>query len=244
MARASAQRQPATAQERSAARRNLSRIVAGAALRSSFRRRSSGGGASIRSAACSRTSLSAGAAARRIPSFPGSRGRPGGAARRLAPRPPSRWRRWTGGCRFPDRRARAARSNSRAPARMRHCDGIGDSASAATSSAGPARNSTSAGRRICTRPPPSRRVPPAQRVRAVRATDAKGHQRAAVIQVDADPVPAHRLGVEVFARPFMIQPRLAGHCVLARRADERAATRADAARCSSSWRPAPPAPCG
>src|SRR6266404_60126 len=41
------------------------------------------------------------------------------------------------------------------------------------------------------------------------AADAEGHQRRAVIQIDADPVPTHGLTVEVLTGPFVIEPSLA-----------------------------------
>src|SRR5260370_7555871 len=44
-------------------------------------------------------------------------------------------------------------------------------------------------------------------------TDAEVHQRRAVIQIDADPVPTHGLTVQVLAGPFVIEPGLADHLV-------------------------------
>jgi hypothetical protein len=38
----------------------------------------------------------------------------------------------------------------------------------------------------------------------------EGHQRAASVQIDADPVPALRVSRQQFARPFMIEPGFAG----------------------------------
>ena len=39
---------------------------------------------------------------------------------------------------------------------------------------------------------------------------AKRHERAAIVQVDADPVPATCVGGKRFARPFVIEPGNAG----------------------------------
>src|SRR5882757_4652810 len=50
---------------------------------------------------------------------------------------------------------------------------------------------------------------------ALRTADTEGHQRRAVVQTDADPVPAHRLAVQVLARPFVVEPSLAGNAVRA-----------------------------
>ena len=43
------------------------------------------------------------------------------------------------------------------------------------------------------------------------AAQAKRGERAAVREVHADPVPAHRLGVQQFLAPFMVQPGGALH---------------------------------
>src|ERR1700730_5005174 len=50
---------------------------------------------------------------------------------------------------------------------------------------------------------------------ALSAADTKGHQRRAVIQIDADPVPTHGLAVQVLAGPFVIEPSLAGYAIRA-----------------------------
>src|SRR5271154_1111036 len=39
----------------------------------------------------------------------------------------------------------------------------------------------------------------------------KGHQCAAVVQVDADPVPPRRLRVQIFTGPFVVEPGLTDH---------------------------------
>src|SRR5258708_17861749 len=44
---------------------------------------------------------------------------------------------------------------------------------------------------------------------AFSAADAESHQRSAVIEIDADPVPTDGLTVQVFAGPFVIEPSLA-----------------------------------
>ena len=47
---------------------------------------------------------------------------------------------------------------------------------------------------------------------------AKRHQRAAIVEVDADPIPADGVGRHVLARPFVIEPGVArDFCVAARR---------------------------
>ena len=79
----------------------------------------------------------------------------------------------------------------------------------------PARNSTSSGFRICEMPAPLRSVPPAQRGSPCESANLKCHQGAAVLQIDADPIPSRRLGVEVLAGPLVIEPRFAGHAVVA-----------------------------
>ena len=64
---------------------------------------------------------------------------------------------------------------------------------AASASGARARSAPRRDRETCTRPAGSRSVPPAQRVAPVAAAHAKRHQRGAVVEVDADPIPADRL---------------------------------------------------
>src|SRR3979411_1782262 len=48
---------------------------------------------------------------------------------------------------------------------------------------------------------------------ALRAAHTEGHQRRAVIQIDAYPVPSHGLRVQVLAGPFVIEPSLAAYVI-------------------------------
>ena len=88
------------------------------------------------------------------------------------------------------------------------------------------------------------RVPPAQTTPPPFFADAKGHQRAAALEVDAAPVPAGGFGGEVLARPFVVEPGAAGDlfCCPCRARSFRSPRAADG--CSSSS-PRPGAgPCG
>src|SRR5450631_2898614 len=49
----------------------------------------------------------------------------------------------------------------------------------------------------------------------LRAANAERHQRAAIVQIDANPVPTNGLTIQVLARPFVIEPSLAGDLVRA-----------------------------
>src|SRR5260221_13418864 len=51
------------------------------------------------------------------------------------------------------------------------------------------------------------------------ASHLKRHERAAVEEIDAAPVPACRLGGEIGARPFVVQPRGAANLLAVHRAD-------------------------
>jgi hypothetical protein len=73
-----------------------------------------------------------------------------------------------------------------------------------------------------------------QSVAAVAAAQAKRHQRAAVVEVHADPVPADGVGGEQRVAPFVVEPGAAGHRHRRAAAErERAASPAAAAGCSS-----------
>ena len=42
-------------------------------------------------------------------------------------------------------------------------------------------------------------------------TDAKGHECAAIFEVDADPVPSHRIVTQDLARPLLLEPAQTTH---------------------------------
>ncbi len=46
---------------------------------------------------------------------------------------------------------------------------------------------------------------------AARIADSERHQRRSVVEIDADPIPSARLGGQVIARPFVVEPRGAAH---------------------------------
>src|ERR1700686_4323692 len=55
------------------------------------------------------------------------------------------------------------------------------------------------------------------------ATNPERHDRAAVIQIESNPIPAVRLGIEVLAGPLVIKPCLAADDIVPRRARNAAA---------------------
>ena len=89
----------------------------------------------------------------------------------------------------------------------------------------------------------ARSVAPAQRVRRPCVAHPECHQGAAVIEIYSGPVPAACFGIELLARPFVVEPRRPVTALVRPSIASSPAPRV-AAGCSSTTPTAGPAPCG
>ena len=165
---------------------------------------------------------------RRSPSSPGSRGRRAGRrVEQLAQAFPVDRAGAGRGCPAPGRRAARAPCSGRpacappfAPGSGRRVAGLVQRAAGVKRTSSGAEDAQPRRRRggSCRRPT----------ARCRRAPQPEGGQRAAVVQVHADPVPADRVGMQQRLAPFVVEP---GAC---RCTSKRAAVAAPACRCTAS----------